>query len=377
MTDAQPLVMKTNNAEALRIDASQNVGIGTITPTTKLTVQGNELIKGEDNPIARGTSSTNLDGPQSVYVSGKYAYVASGNNNTLAIFDVSDPMNIVAKGYTSTNLNNPVSMYVSGKYAYVTSWYSSTLAIFDVSDPNAIVAKGFTNTNLSGPQSVYVSGKYAYVASHDNSRLAIFDVSDPNTIVAKGYTGTNLNGPYSVYVSGKYAYVAFYDNDRLAIFEVNNLETPTLATGNLASGGLDVTDNAIIGDNLYVQGGLNVGPGGTLLDGETTANSLTVGVGGLKVGITGTTLSLVQSGEATLGGGSAGVNVYTIVFTSTFSAAPNVLVTLHGENYNDVFAVTTRNITTSQFQVNVYRVDVPGGSWLQNLKLDWIAWVQQ
>jgi hypothetical protein len=221
-----------------------------------------------DNIVARGYTSANLDEPVSVYVSGQYAYVACRRNHRLAIFDVSDPDNIVARGYTSANLDYPQSVYVSGQYAYVASLFNDRLAIFDVSDPDNIVARGHTSANLFAPTSVYVCGQYAYVASFENDRLAIFDVSDPGNIVARGYTSANLDGPYSVYVSGKYAYLASFGNDRLAIFELNHLESPTLQTGNLQSAYLDVTDNAIVGNNLHVQGGLNVGPGGALLGGD-------------------------------------------------------------------------------------------------------------
>jgi hypothetical protein len=399
-TDNQPLALRTNNTEQARLDTAGNLGLGTTNPTERLTVRGNAHVLGEDNPAAKGYTSTNLDGPVSVYVSGRYAYVASAYNNRLAVFDVSDPANpvakgftstnlaspgsvfvsgryayvasrgnhrlavfdvsdpnnIVAQGYTSANLSGPWSVYVSGRYAYVASWFNHRLAIFDVSDPNNIVAQGSTSTNLDYPASVYVSGRYAYVASYGNNRLAVFDVSDPNNIVAKGtastnldrpysvyvsgryayvasasnyclavfdvsdpnnivaqgYTSANLNYPYSVYVSGRYAYVASWgndrlvifdvsdpnnivakgtastnldgprsvyvsgryayvasvNNDRLAVFDLNHLESPTLETGNLQSGYLDVTDNAIVGNNLHVQGGLNVGPGGALIGGD-------------------------------------------------------------------------------------------------------------
>jgi hypothetical protein len=222
-------------------------------------------ISNPDNIVARGYSSAGLSRPRSVYVSGKYAYVASADNDCLAIFDVSDPDSIVARGYTSDNLDDPWSVYVSGNHAYVASTGADRLAIFDVSDPDSIVARGYASANLDAPRSVHVCGQYAYVASAGNDRLAIFDVSDADNIVARGYASANLDFPGAVYVSGQYAYVACLINNRLAVFELNHLKSPTLETGNLQSGYLDVTDNAIVGNNLYVQGGLNVGPGGALI----------------------------------------------------------------------------------------------------------------
>ena len=266
---------------------------------------------------AKGYISTNLDGPESVYVSGKYVYMASHNNDRLCIFDVSDPDNIIAKDYISTNLSSPMSVYVNGNYAYVASYSNHRLCIFDISDPDNITAKGFGSTNLSYPWSVYISGSYAYVVNLNNSRLCIFDISDPDNITAKGYTSANLDSPRSVYVSGKYAYVASLNNDRLCIFdisdpdniaakgylstnlndpnsvhisgsyafvtnsssaglcayEINHVETPAIQAGSIGAGDMDIADNAKIGNDLYVKGGIssgrayfhnNTGIGGTL-----------------------------------------------------------------------------------------------------------------
>ena len=250
-SDGQPLALRTNSVEALRIDPFGYVGIGTAAPHTRLTVQGNAavtgtvvvsgrigvgvaaptaaldvagsaLLRGEDDPIARGVTTANLNGPHSVFVSGQYAYVVSLFNNSLAIFDVFNPDAIVAKGFTTTNLSSPTAVYVAGRYAYIVSAANDRLVIFDVSDPNAIVAKGFTDANLDNPFSVFVTGRYAYVASNFNNRLAIFDISDPDAIVAKGFTSTNLSGPTSVVVSGRYAYVTSRYNSRLAAFDVSD-----------------------------------------------------------------------------------------------------------------------------------------------------------
>jgi hypothetical protein len=50
--DGQPLVIKTNNNEAMRIDASGNIGIGTNNPTAKLNVDGSVKLEN----LAAGTN---------------------------------------------------------------------------------------------------------------------------------------------------------------------------------------------------------------------------------------------------------------------------------------------------------------------------------
>lgn len=54
--DGKPLIMKTNNAEAMRIDENGNIGIGTKSPSAKLNVKGS--VKLED--LASGTSELDV-----------------------------------------------------------------------------------------------------------------------------------------------------------------------------------------------------------------------------------------------------------------------------------------------------------------------------
>ena len=223
-TDAQPLVLRTANTEQARLDAAGNLGLGTDSPAERLTVRGNVQVLSENVPVARGVTSTNLNRPQSVFVTGHYAYVVSYYNSSLSVFDVTNPDSPAALGSTSTNLWSPQSVYVAGRYAYVTSPGNHRLAVFDVSDPNNLVALGFTSTYLDMPWSVVVSGRYAYVTSFSFSdpRLVIFDVSDPNNLVALDWDGTSLQRPMGVAVAGNYAYVTSLDNACLAVFDVSD-----------------------------------------------------------------------------------------------------------------------------------------------------------
>ena len=115
---------------------NERVGIGTTTPTEALHLKDGFLQEIESNPVLAGSliDSTNMDGARSVYVSGKYAYVAGNNSDSIAIIDISDPTTPVLTGslIDSTNMNRARSVYVSGKYAYVASFNSNSIAIIDI-----------------------------------------------------------------------------------------------------------------------------------------------------------------------------------------------------------------------------------------------------
>ena len=106
---------------------------------------------------------------------------------------------------------------------------------------------------------------------------------------------------------------------------------------------------------------------------DTDTKFLLTGDGGITLN-GGSKVTKIQHGAYTAGTGSGGVKTVTITFSSAFTGTPKVNVTVRGGDYNDVFAVTTRNVSATQFQVNIYRVDSPGGLWGQSLVLDWFAW---
>src|SRR4030042_413570 len=162
----------------------------------------------DESPVGVGLAHA-LEYPLKVYISGKYAYVASIDDSGLSIIDISDPTNPVEVGYiqddsqlggTATALNHPEGVFVSGKYAYISSWIDDSLSVIDVSNPSYPTEVGYilddsqggTAIALDGACEVYVVGKYAYVTGFYDHGLSIINVSDPTNPIEVGYIRDNM-----------------------------------------------------------------------------------------------------------------------------------------------------------------------------------------
>ncbi|MCB0854693.1 MAG: hypothetical protein KDD63_20870, partial [Bacteroidetes bacterium] len=230
--------------------------------------------------------TTALNGAQYIYVSGKYAYITSITDNGVEILDISDPTNPTHVGAITDNgttaLDDPRGIYVSGKYAYVASSTDHGVEILDISDPanpthvGAIFDDG--TTELYGAYSIYVSGKYAYVTAYADAGVEILDISDPTNPTHIGAITDNgttrLNGAFGIYISGKYAYVASgYDNG-VEILDISGIDAPSASIGNIATSTLNVSENAQVGNDLYVSNGMIVGSGGIYSQGGISVNGI-------------------------------------------------------------------------------------------------------
>ncbi len=208
-----------------------NVGIGTTSPSEKLTIEKGNFLQLPADPVLAGSLGIGT-GPYSIYVSGRYAYVVDISSNDLKVIDVSDPTSPSLAGSLGIG-SYPYSVYVSGRYAYVVDSISYDLKVIDVSDPTSPSLAGSLGIGTL-PRSVYVSGRYAYVVDAVSDDLKVIDVSDPTSPSLAGSLGIGL-APISVYVSGRYAYVVDSISDDLKVIDVSDPTSPSLA-GSLAIG---------------------------------------------------------------------------------------------------------------------------------------------
>ncbi|MCB9168881.1 MAG: beta-propeller fold lactonase family protein [Flavobacteriales bacterium] len=187
-------------------------------------------------------------GPGSVAVSGNYAYVMNLDDNTMVVFDISDPASPSLNATIATG-SYPVSVAVSGNHAYVVNAYSNTMMVFDISNP---AAPSLSATIATGtiPASVAVSGNYAYVVNFNGNNMMVFDISDP---AAPSLNATIATGSYpaSVSVSGNYAYVVNDGSKTMMVFDISNPASPSLSA-TITTGSGHPAAVAVSGDYAYV-----------------------------------------------------------------------------------------------------------------------------
>ena len=228
--------------------------------------------------IAGSVTDRRMDGARSVYVSGKYAYVAGPINNSITIVDVSNPSSPSITGNTGSDrrLDGAISVYISGGYGYAASQTNNSLSIINISDPSAPrIVGSITDPRINSPYSVQASGRYAYITSEQDDALIVVDVSIPASPFVIATTGkdTRLDFAETVFIAGRYAYVAVSSADSLTVVDLGGFDVTSASIGSLSAGTISVTDNADIGNSLYVRNGINVGPGGILSNGPVSINN--------------------------------------------------------------------------------------------------------
>jgi hypothetical protein len=106
----------------------------------------------------------------------------------------------------------------------------------------------------------------------------------------------------------------------------------------------------------------------------TTAPAAKLDVqGSVRFGPGGSVVNRLEAGSWDVGSSAGSTKVVTIIFPTTFSNPPQIILTARGDDFSDTFVISTRGVTTTSCKINVVRVDSASG-WAQDLHVDWMAW---
>jgi hypothetical protein len=208
-------------------------------------------------PVYVGESNTNLYDPEAVYVQGNYAYVVNNGDNNLVVFNISSGTPVYVGANSDSHLVGPISVYVQGNYAYVTSGNSgsnSNLVVYNISSGTPVYVGENSDSNLNAPTSVYVQGNYAYVTSGtngSNSNLVVYNISSGTPVYVSENSDTYLNHPFSVYVQGNYAYVASFGSNKLVVYNISS-GTPVYVSENTDSYSTNSRSVSVQGNYAYL-----------------------------------------------------------------------------------------------------------------------------
>ena len=229
--------------------------------------------------LSSATSADLAGGADEVIVKGNYAYVCTVNG-VLSIWNISNPLSLVETAHIGTV---GTYAYVQGRYAYTIS--TTQLYVLDVSNPgvtptiigtSSAVASGYLWT-------IKVAGRYAYVTDFNSTvgsstapkALHVFDIGTPTapTLATTLVDATNLYGADDVFISGGYAYVTLNNistSGGLTIFRITGINMTGANIGNLNTDDASVNNDLHVGKDLYVQNGVISGPEGVLSQGPLT-----------------------------------------------------------------------------------------------------------
>ena len=154
------------------------------------------------------TGSGLIDQPQSVFVSGDYAYLADQSGSGLWIVDISNKENPVMEGFVSTT--NPQSVVVSGNYAYVADEDSGLRVINTTDKSNPVIATTLYGSETVKDVEIYDSNIYAIADTGSEATadgVHVLDIINPASPVEI----ITFDSPYDfskIFVGENYIYMA-------------------------------------------------------------------------------------------------------------------------------------------------------------------------
>jgi hypothetical protein len=190
--------------------------------------------------------------PSDVVVAGDYAYVVniSGNNEELAVIDISDPTSPTRVGGLGSAGGYEIAL--CGGVAFVAAWYDG-VEVVDVSVPSAPVAVGDYPTLGYFNDIVATSG---HLAMARNYKLSMVQIDNPEHQYDVGLT-SGQDRIEDVEIQGGYAYLASCDewDGPWQGMHVVNITDPTNPTYVSSLEGYCIYGISVEGDHAYFASG--------------------------------------------------------------------------------------------------------------------------
>lgn len=163
-----------------------------------------------------------------LWVFGNAAYVGNYGDNSLRVFDISDPANPVMTDSIVVDARrvNDVKVNVDGGFAIMTREGASDrkngILVLDIADPlHPTVFSEFTETVTGGVHNTFIVGDLVYLVNDGTRDMHILDVSDRRNPKEVGRWG--LDNPnkvlHDVFVKDGIAYLSYWD-DGLVILDL-------------------------------------------------------------------------------------------------------------------------------------------------------------
>ncbi|MDM5223628.1 hypothetical protein QUF86_23450 [Peribacillus sp. NJ11] len=172
-----------------------------------------------------------------------FLFVSNRNDNTVAIFDISnsqDPLfvtkfsSVDSLGVLNGPTGGPTGLAITGTTVYVANQFDNNVAIFDIIlpggpilPPNPIRVGDFGVGLISQPTGLAITGNTLYVSNSGDNSLVIYDISLPsNPIPLSKFGGGDLpgvfNDPNGLAITGNILYVSNSGDDTVAIFDISS-----------------------------------------------------------------------------------------------------------------------------------------------------------
>ncbi len=186
-------------------------------------------------------------------IDGDYAYVATANEGSMEVLNISDPLQPYQVSKFQAD-GVAADIMVTGKYATLGTFQDSTncYSLIDISkpdDPQVSSVVDLQSLICGAPRQMAAQGDYVYSA--DEWGLSIYDISVPGEIKTAGRIELQQEGHQTVAlsVSGNFAYVGDAGAG-LKIVDVSNPADPKLVTVYKYGGNVGSVFSA--GDILYL-----------------------------------------------------------------------------------------------------------------------------